>query len=552
MGINKSKLQCLILPAQSGKTRKVEEEIARFSCINRFFGNPDDLNIWISANNKMLVHQTTKRIQTDLCSSSSSDDEEESDAVIKGSVFSWTSGTKKTNITAKELVLEVIEERVEMIILCAHSVRIRYLKTLLEHLNASKYFNKKINIWIDEADKSINLWNKYPELINIPHLHQVTLVSATMDDVVKVFGRIRVRAYQVTHPACYRRLKDCITRKEDGLASSPVEYVKHVLNKHTHLSQPGMRAFIPGDFTQESHEEIAALLVSRGFAVIIINGKSKEVRFPNGNVIDLVPYLTVKDDIPDEFCETLARICCDPEHGLDELPLAITGFMCVERGITFQCKPKEDEHNGFLFDYGIIPPITDKAEAYQTMARLFGNIGDFPDYKPSTIYTNSATFKRVENQEEIAVNLARIVAEQDLQEVTLHTLRDAANYEKEKNLEVQVEEFPSLAEANAFLAANSCRQHNGDFTKDAKDERFILTSTTGSVERQDYAKLTTQIAGFAKSSNFDLRSSAKANGRLYVGYKDLNDPKTAVYIVRVVKRIAATVSSSNAASNPFE
>jgi hypothetical protein len=543
MGINKSKLQCLILPAQSGKTRKVEEEITRFSCLNALFGNPDDLNIWISANNKLLVHQTTKRIQTDLCSSS--DDEEESDAVIKGSVFSWTSGTKKTNISAKELVLEVIEERVEMIILCAHGVRIRYLKTLLENLSASKHFNKKINIWIDEADKSINLWNKYPELINLPHLHQVTLVSATMNDVMKVYGRIRVRPYQVTHPACYRRLKDCIRRVEDVLAASPAEYVEKVLNKHKCLSQPGMRAFIPGDFTQESHEEIAALLVSRGFAVIIINGKNKEVRFPGGKVIDLVPYLTVKDDIPDEFCETLARICCDPEHGIDDLPLAITGFMCVERGITFQCKPT-DEHNGFLFDYGIIPPIADKAEAYQTMARLFGNIGDFPDYMPSTIYTNSATFKRVENQEEIAVNLARIVAEQGLEEVTAQTFRDAANYEKEKNLVVDVQDFPSLAEANAFLAANGCKEHNGKFIMDGD---FIASSTTTVSKKMSYEKVMKDLSGFAKSSGFDLRGNANANGRLYVGYRDL----TAVYIVRVVKRTAAGGSSSNAAaSNPFD
>lgn len=96
MGNYKSKLKCLILPAQSGKTRKVEDLITRFNRINELFGNNDDVNIWISANNKLLVHQTTSRIRKDLCSSSStdSDDENDSNAVIKGKVFSWTSGTK--------------------------------------------------------------------------------------------------------------------------------------------------------------------------------------------------------------------------------------------------------------------------------------------------------------------------------------------------------------------------------------------------------------------------------------------------------------------------
>ena len=111
---------------------------------------------------------------------------------------------------------------------------------------------------------------------------------------------------------------------------------------------------------------------------------------------------------------------------LDRFPLAITGFICVERGITFQCAP-DRTHNGFLFDYGIIPPIADKAEAYQAMARLFGNIGDFPTYKPCQIYSNSATFKKVRSQEEIAVNLARIMHESGREEATIADLKMASD-----------------------------------------------------------------------------------------------------------------------------
>ena len=438
MGINKSKLKCLILPAQSGKTRKVEEQITRFNLINDLFGHNGEINVWISANNKLLVHQTTSRIRKDLGSSSDSDDEGESDAVIKGRIFSWTSGTKKTNISAKELAFEILGD-VDMVILCAHSVRVRYLISMLGYLTNHRAFNKKINIWIDEADRTINIWSKYPELLNNAAVNQITLVSATFNSVVAKYGRLNVLPYQVTHPACYRRLKDAKRIVEDVGKSSPVDYVRHVLNKHkTKLVKPGMRAFIPGDYTKQSHEDIAEMLLALGFAVIILNGTHKELRIPGEEPMDLRPYLTVSDpdEVPDEFNTTLARMYI--ENDLDRFPLAITGFICVERGITFQCAPVDEDHAGFLFDYGIIPPITDKAEAYQTMARLFGNIGDFPDYKQCEIYTNSATFKRVQNQEEIAVNLARIVAEEGLEEVGPEHFEAATDPEEYKRKEVPI------------------------------------------------------------------------------------------------------------------
>jgi len=438
MGINKSKLKCLLLPAQSGKTRKVEEQIVKFNLINDLFGHSDDINVWISANNKLLVHQTTTRIRKDLGVSSDSDTECESNATIKGKIFSWTSGTKQSNITAKELAFEILGD-VDMVVLCAHAVRVRYLISMIGHLTTHRAFNKKINIWIDEADHTINVWSKYPELLNNHAVNQITLVSATMNSVFAKYGRLGYIPYMVTHPACYRRLKDADKIVEDVGKSSPVEYIQHVLNKHkSTLIKPGMRAFIPGDYTKKSHDDIAKMLIDLGFAVIILNGTRKELCIPGTDPMDLRPYLTVtdSDDIPDEFNTTLARMYI--ENNLMQYPLAITGFICVERGITFQCPPVEGEHRGFLFDYGIIPPIADKAEAYQTMARLFGNVGDFPDYKPCKIYTNSATFKRVENQEEIAVNLARIVAEQHLSEVGPEHFEEAADPDEYKRKEVPI------------------------------------------------------------------------------------------------------------------
>jgi len=214
MGANESKLRCLFLPAQSGKTRKVEEEIAAYKKICGVGGRSVD--IFISANNRLLVYQTTARVRRDLGTvGSDSDsyisDSEETDDVIKGEIFSWTCG-KGPKILPDHLACKILIGDVEMVIMCAHKLRMTYLMNMLTALVAKPYFKKDpldINLWIDEADSSLKLWLQFPGLLDIPAVKNVTLVSATFTSVVKHFGRIRVIPYEVTHPACYRRLSDC-------------------------------------------------------------------------------------------------------------------------------------------------------------------------------------------------------------------------------------------------------------------------------------------------------------------------------------------------------
>jgi hypothetical protein len=229
---------------------------------------------------------------------------------------------------------------------------------------------------------------------------------------------------------------------------------------------------------------------------------------------------------------------------LDRYPLAITGCLCLERGITFQCPPK-DGHHGFLFDYGIIPPIANKATAYQTMARLFGNIGDFPNYKPCKIYTNSATFKKVRNQEEIAVNLARIMHETGQEEATLATLKDAANFEDEKGFILTKEEFDTLEEVNDFLKSFTPPPGKGGFRRTLEDslerfpedERFIMSSLTGLKARLSYDVVVQSQLNWTKTSGWDKDTIEGGFARrLFICYKDINDPTSIVYMVRVLER----------------
>jgi len=546
MGHNKSKMQGLLLPAQSGKTSKAIAVIKqRFETISQL-QEKTDINIWISANNKLLVKQTESRMHNELCSSDDdSDNENDSDAIIQGDVFSWISGSKKNNVSVDKLTIDILKGKVEMIVMCSNAIRIRYLVQLLENLDEfGAMFLKKINIWIDEADQSIRLWSKYAHVLNMSMIQHVTLVSATMETIFKhpsIKGSLRVMKYPTTYPECYRRLKDADCIEMDVGASGPSEYVRHVLKAHPKLIQPGMRAFIPGDASKQSHEAISTLLQENGFAVIILNGTHKELRIPGERVIDLSLYLSVDDDEktePIEFNTILSRMYVG--NRLDRFPLAITGFICVERGITFQCAA-DSTHNGFLFDYGIIPPIADKAEAYQAMARLFGNIGHFPTYKPCQIYSNSATFKKVRNQEEIAVNLARIMHESGREEATIADVKAAAEYESEKEWLPFGDEFADRNEANKLLRKNECNRNLAPTTeasiKKYMKNGFEMSTTTKALDVLSYDKVKAELSRWSKLSAFDIKATTTRAGRMFICYKDLSDPESIMYIVRgVVKK----------------
>lgn len=555
MGAHTSKMRCLYLPAQSGKTRKVEDDIRLFKNLSVLYDKPTDINIIISANNKLLVHQTTSRLKSNLCSSSDEDEEEESNAVITGNIFSWTSGTKKTNISVKELAYEILTDSVEMVIICAHSKRMDYVAELTNLLARSRNFNKKVNFWVDEADRSIKLWSKtkFEVILALPLVRQLTLVSATHDSIFEKYTRLEVIPFQETFPACYRRLSDSTEKVCDYPCGEAADYIEHVIKKIPTEALIGKRFFTPGNFTRESHDKVADVLGKLGFVVIIINGMRKELVIPGIPPIDLRPFFKVSnpDEIPPEFNQTLARIY--KERELSQYPFAITGFLCVERGITFQCGP-EDDHDGFLFDAAVIPPISDAAEAYQTMARVFGNVGHYPGYKPCRIWSTSANFEMIHHQEEVAVNIARIVSQYKLRDVGKEELAWAAKEggcecsycqkiesrasANEADFDHEYREFTTLDAANKYYTEDGSKPKNEDeFYRDETDTRFYTCSTTSKLTRHSYDKLLRLCHG-KKTANLpakDLKLD-KTVQRFYIGYKDLEDPTSIVFFVRRLKR----------------
>jgi hypothetical protein len=470
------KMECLWKPAQSGKTRTIQEIIRADD------GVQNHLNIIVCSNNRLLVAQTKARMHTDVyapddASVSSTESEVEevgpSDDKIVGGVYSWMSGTKKTNISANDLSVRVMLGEVSMIVCCAHKARFRYLSemlTVLERLS----FAKPVNVWIDEADVSVKHWSGDYDFSRFRCVRKVTLVSATFGAVFDHYERIRVMPFPDTHPACYRGLRDCHVVGLDAEARGSAEYVDAVLKSNAEMSLPSMKLFVPGDIERVSHDAIATNLTKRGFIVMVLNGVEKGFRFPDGRVVPI--EMSMDDENPDELSQVLARSY--REYGMERYPFAVTGQLCLGRGITFQSRD-------FLFDYAIIPGMKDAAAAYQCVARVLGNVCAFGGLPPS-IYMSKSLHKAVSRQERIATNLARLVHDKDWVDVGLYEVGLAAEDVSDMDWSQEVDgsplTFATALDAKKWGDAHLIKTPRAMYPCDADREK---TAQTHYILRED-------------------------------------------------------------------
>ena len=437
MGSSNSKVQCILRPGQSGKTRKMVELIkevrANLAELTKAGWNDAGmLNIFVVSNVMALADQTAKRMQKELRDDVSTDSDESDDGVADAQVvddcFAWTSGNMGNKFTPDVLFSLIVRKKVSTVVLCANRRRLNYLNDLIVMLNDFAAYRDKIHMWIDEADASIKLWSKHEtDVSTMDIVKKVTLVSATFNSIIKQYGRLHILGDIITHPSCYHKVADCVVVEDNcdlpsTEGSAALAYLSAVLPKYPEMRLPGARLFAPGDYTQASHDEVASYLVAAGFAVLVLNGTEKAIRMPNG----LAPL--VLDFKPPTADETSGRRPSRPDaalageelgvyvarlyhaKGLAQFPFAVTGHLCVGRGLTFQ-------NENFLFDFGIIPHIRDAAMAYQAACRMAGNIRTLPGYKPATLVTTSKMWEVVRRQEGFAVNLARIVKERNLADV---------------------------------------------------------------------------------------------------------------------------------------
>lgn len=486
------KMECLWKPAQSGKTRTIMQIIEEQ-------GKHTALNIVICSNNRMLVAQTNARMTTDLYDDSSSVEEDvPSDDVIVGGVYSWMSGTKKTNIDVDALAFKVLLGEVSMIVCCAHKARFAMLHRLLTRL-APPRFTKPVNVWIDEADVSVKHWSGDFDFTGFSSVEKVTLVSATFDAVLNRYSGIRVMPFPHTHPDCYLGLRDCKVEPFDAPGKGAVSYVEAVLKAHPDLLAPKKRIFVPGDIERASHNAIKEFLLAKGCIVLVLNGETKAFFFPDGRAQIDVPF-TFDEANPEEFSHFLAKTY--HKEKMKQYPFAVTGQLCLGRGITFQS-------NRFTFDSAIIPAMKNASAAYQCVARVFGNVKTFTKRTP-TIYMPSALSDEVQRLENQATNMARLVHDNEWTIVGREEI-ERASYDTE-------EDYVAAREARA---PPKNPRRIGDYVRATKSFKTLEAAHTYYVETFG------DETGFASRLHTD-----KETGKLKCSFANV---RSGVHDVAVVK-----------------
>jgi hypothetical protein len=419
MGASITKCSVLVLNGQGGKTRRIQDMIKEEEAIC-----PGNLNFVIQANNRSLVEQTAVRMSDDLFEN----DRSESDAKIEGACFSWYSGNGP-KITVDDLVGKILSGSVTMVVCCANRKRLTYLCEVIGKVEATlKRFRSsiKMNIWIDEADATMHYWRDYDfqSVMKKDIVEKVTMVTATVDAIVKEFKSIRVIPIENPTLPIYFRVQDYAVECLPDQKMSADAFLKMAVEaNYERYMTPGTRTFAPGAVERKSHEAIASYALSVGGAVVILNGLRKEIRIPCGDAAPEIIVLPKMSEsvVAEELGKVIGRLY--EEKDLKRFALFVTGNICLGRGITFQ-------NEKFLFDHQIIPSAFDtRAAAYQAACRGAGNIKKLPNFVARektgfqpTIMTTETTWRCIVEAETIASTLAKkafhsgcvVVTEQDL------------------------------------------------------------------------------------------------------------------------------------------
>lgn len=437
-----STLSLIHLPAQSGKTRKMTDLINKWKGIIQTEKLENNLNIIFTSNTKLLAKQTKKRViehvdnndkstllddadeylddiseitdDTSSISTLGCDENNEYDEK-QSRTFAWVhepnkrvNGKKQKTKDVDSLCTDILaEDLYDNIICCTNATRIKHVFALLNKLNTANLknrFQKKVSIWIDEADACMNIWKKYisayAELGDF--IASGVMITATMMPVYKYLSSKNIvcnlRVYENTHTPTYHKYKDSIINHTDeDNADNVIVYINKIIEETAYIPE-NSKWFCPGNKQKSSHEQVCAALLQKGFNVLILNGDKKEIRYTDGRLP--TPIMErLEDDL--EIAKTLNYIYYSNQ--LFNQPFAVTGHLCIGRGITFASQESLGE---FMFTHGIIPDIANGEEAYQIVSRCLGNIKGFVTYTPPHIFISKKLHSKILEQETFAIEFA--------------------------------------------------------------------------------------------------------------------------------------------------
>ena len=436
-----SKCTLICKPEQSGKTFVMIQQIIRD------LGEPVEgkkiVNIILCDNNLLLTKQTGERVKNDL-----------SEFSVDGDLYLELSSAKRTTYhTADSVIGALVTKPFKNVLCCTNGVRVDDIYSIIDGMgrgvrdvSGNEFFFK---VWLDEADKFIPFIDQtFKGLLGRTNV-QLYCITATPKALFNKYNSMNVFPIENTTSEEYHGWADNKIILIDDSVPTGSAFVKHVLDTRQELIVAGTKWFIPASYTKESHNEVKEVCVEMGFAVLVVNGDGLSLTIPYTK--ELIQYK--KDN---ELHLKIREMY--ENHSLNSFPFAITGNICISRGISIMSKPS-GESDGFMLDYGILSICSNQQEASQNSGRLKGNIKGWRTYKPPVVFTTSRFNDIAEEWESKSRGLAELAFKLDVEgKSTIITKTEFKTLGENYRYEIPDEEFTSFAKAIAFLKTSEVKK----------------------------------------------------------------------------------------------
>ena len=413
-------------PEQSGKTFVMIQQI--ITDLGVPMAGKTIVNIILCDNNLLLTKQTTERIKNDL----------EDFYVNEQHYVEFSSHSRAECHDAMSVCGSIAVKGITNVLCCTNGTRMNDIYKIVEDFNTGEQRDKyHFKIWLDEADKFIGFIDD--TLIPLTEEHNnvdVMCITATSKRLFDKYKSISVLGIEKTTGPHYHGWVDN-TRRIIEFDTDTVNFARHVLDKMcADYKVPGSKWFIPAEHRKISHVDIKDICIRNGFAVFIVNGDGLSLTIPD--TLELIGPIPKTDEL-----NTMMKQLYE-EYDLSRFPLAITGNLCIGRGISIMS-------DDFMIDYAILSSCHNQQEASQISGRIKGNIKNWDNYKAPIVFTTPRFNKIAIEWEKKSRKLAALAFEKGGDTATVITKTEYKTLGEEYEYIIHDELFKSYARAVTFL-----------------------------------------------------------------------------------------------------
>lgn len=244
------------------------------------------------------------------------------------------------------------------------------LTLMCSFLEKVRYKSSVSSVYLITATPYKEFWTTLREKCGITELNNLHNKTNMLDeyDLAKVVESYRQlkehERYSVSTVPGYISCKNIVNRS--------ISIVDHIIKTYPNEV---LNLFVPGSRAKKTHNQIRSNLIMRDFIVITINGTDKNIQFNRNYTVTIHDYAIQcfgKKEV--EMYDILGHV----RKFNSRRRIAITGFICVERGITFQSKT---EHNDSIFSDVIAPYRSDELSP-NSIDQIFGRCSGDRKYIP--------------------------------------------------------------------------------------------------------------------------------------------------------------------------